>query len=90
MGTILSIFSKPNPPHNYEAILKHADSLLPPDATSSLDKLYPELFDGVFLKHKKQVFNIFFSNFLLFSLVWFNKEKDKLKDYTSYIYVSAH
>ncbi|CAF2148684.1 unnamed protein product [Brassica rapa subsp. trilocularis] len=54
MGTISSIFSKPKPPHNYEAILKYSDSALPPDATSSLDKLYPQLFDGVFLKDKKQ------------------------------------
>ena len=66
MGTISSIFSKPKPPHNYEAILKYSDSALPPDATSSLDKLYPQLFDGVFLKDKKQVFNLFLLNFLLF------------------------
>ncbi|CAA7054827.1 unnamed protein product [Microthlaspi erraticum] len=54
MGIILSSLSKPKAPHNYEAILKHADSPLPPDTTSCLDKLYPKLFDGVFLKHKTQ------------------------------------
>uniref|UniRef100_A0A1J3CC87 Protein PHLOEM PROTEIN 2-LIKE A2 n=1 Tax=Noccaea caerulescens TaxID=107243 RepID=A0A1J3CC87_NOCCA len=54
MGIIWSTFSMPKAPHNYEAILKNADSPLPPDTTSSLDKLYPKLFDGVFLKHKTQ------------------------------------
>ncbi|KAF3533094.1 hypothetical protein DY000_02037521 [Brassica cretica] len=49
MGTISSIFSKPKPPPNFEAILKYSDSPLPPRGGTRI------LFDSVFLKDKKQI-----------------------------------
>lgn len=56
MGIIWSIFSKPKPkPHNNnEDMLKHADSPLTLDTTSS-----PQADDDVSLKPKTEVVNLF-------------------------------